>query len=174
MSRNNRKRCSFYIVLVLIFLFTNTNCDLNREERVDQKKLYNKIAVLSHEEISSITIRFIKKYQLIEQKCIFKDSDVKKFLGFLKNADFTQAGGHNSRDYEFIIFIDYKNGNKDKFVGIVYSGYDFNINALYIYNHFYKIRNEYYHATETGLPVRVPELGKWMSEKCPIGKFEGP
>lgn len=139
--------------------------------RESQKRVFTKLTHLTAQELSSVELQFVKENKLIEQKCLLVKSDIHAFLNFFNGADFIRVGGHNRSVYECIIVFKYKNGYENKFVGAVFSNYEFNKDALYIYKYFYRQSNEYYLESENGLPVRVLKLGKWIMEKCPLGKL---
>ena len=139
--------------------------------RKSQKIIFSKLTHLTAQELSSVELQIVKKRRLIEQKCLLAKSDLHEFLSFFNGADFMQVGGHNRSVYECIIVFKYKNGDEDKFVGAVFSNYEFNKDALYIYKYFFRQGDEYYLESENGLPIRVLKLGKWIMEKCPLGKL---
>lgn len=135
--------------------------------RKDQKKIFSKLTHLTAKELSSVELQFVKRYKLIEQEYFIVNSDLHEFLSFFNNADFMQAGGHNTTIYDCIIVFKNKNGDEDKFVGTAFSEYEFNKDALYIYKYYFEQKNGYYLAKETGLPIRVPKLGAWIMERYP-------
>ena len=160
-----------FICLAVFLIWVGVFYISDMDRRESQKRVFTKLTNLTAEELSSVELQFVKEDKLIEQKCFLTNSDLQEFLGFFNEVDFMQDGGHNRRVYLCIIVLKYKNGNEDKFVGKVYSVYEFNKDALYIYKYFFRQSHEYYLESENGLPIRVPKLGKWIMEKYPLGKL---
>lgn len=171
-NRRINKNLINAIVCLSVFLACySIVCCSGGVQREKQKRILSKLKRLTANELSLVELQFVKKSRLTDQSCTLTGADLHKFISFFDDADFMQVGGHNRRKYEGIIIINYKNGDKEKYVGTVYSDYDFNRDALYIYDYFFRKKNGYYLEKESGLPIRVPMLGKWISTKCPFGKI---
>jgi hypothetical protein len=158
--------------LICICLALLQLCRGSDPEKEAQVYLREKLISLSMENITSIEIRFFKYGKMIDKKCILTGTDLNSFLSYLHNSDLIQVGGHNLTLYESIIIVKYENKTICSFVGEVYSEYEFNKNALYIYNYTLQTPDGRYLESRygIGLPVRVPGLGLWLSTKCPLGK----
>ena len=142
-------------------------CSGRDSEKEAQVHLYEKLKSLSTDNVISIEIQFFKYGKMVDNKCILTKKDLNNFLSFLHDNDLMQVGGHNSTLYETIIVVNYKNKTMERFVGNAYSGYEFNKDALYIYNYSIQTHDYYLESKNgIGMPVRVPRLGQWLSTRC--------